>query len=69
MHGSIEVFSQAHQWIVTIMDHASQQNFSQDWLMNWIKPIHKGGDFNITLWNYHGASTVYNGTKGCLMTP
>ena len=24
------------------MDHAIKQGFLEDWIMNWIKPIHKG---------------------------
>ena len=29
------------------MDQAIKQGFLEDWLMNWIKPIHKGGDKNM----------------------
>ena len=58
MHGSILVFSQAHQWIVTIMDQGSTQGFSQDWLMDWIKPIHKGGDKNLVSSYCQGKLTI-----------
>ena len=33
---------QTHQWLATIMDHAIRQGFLEDWVMNWIKPIHNG---------------------------
>ena len=29
------------------MDQAIKQGFLEDCLMNWIKPIHKGGDKNL----------------------
>ena len=44
---------QTCQFIATTMDQAIKPGFSQNWLMNWIKPIHKGGDKNLVS-NYHG---------------
>ena len=29
------------------MDKATKQSFPEDWLMNWIKQIHKGEDKNL----------------------
>ena len=38
---------QTRQRITTIMDQAIKQGFLEDCLVNWIKPIHKGGDKKI----------------------
>ena len=31
-------------WIMTILDQAIKQGLSNDWLMNWIKPIFNARD-------------------------
>ena len=35
-----------HCWIITIIGKAIKQGLSNDWLINWIKPIFKARDKN-----------------------